>query len=145
MPSMNSEKFVHFALESRAEDAVKSARETWKRQRKIEPYAITWPAESLKADDGTAITHAVFCAIPAEFDTARRMKVLQQLIERTKAYGLVVVEQKDNSIRIMFETRYGAKAWRIPLAWHGDVQVPSQTEASADRIGLLWQRGSSRH
>jgi hypothetical protein len=142
---MNPEKFVYNVLLARAEAVVQSARETWKRQRRIEPYAVAWPSESLKADDGTAITHAVFCAIPVEFDTAKRMKVLQQFVERTKAYGLVVVEQKENSIRIMFETGHGAKAWCIPLAWHGDVQVPSQTEASDERIGLLWQRGSSRH
>jgi hypothetical protein len=144
---MNIEHFVHKTLEARAQAIVKTARETWRRQRKIKPYAVTWPGESLKSDSGEAITHAVFCALPVEHDVAKRMGVLQQLIERTKAYGIVVVEQRDSSIRILFETRYGACAWCIPLVWHGDVQVPGQTEVSTNGecVGLLWRRGSSPH
>lgn len=144
--TLQDEVFIHRDLEAKAEAIVRTVRETWKKQRKVDPYAVTWPSEHLKADDGATITHAVLCPIPAGFDTARRMKALQQLVERTKAYGLLVVEQKENSIRILFETQHGARSWCIPLDWHGDVQVPGQTETRNDGecVGLLW-RNAARH
>jgi hypothetical protein len=135
------ESFIHRDLEAKAAAIVETTRAAWKKQRKIDPYVVTWPSEELKGDDGSTITHAVYCAIPIELDAAKRMHVLQQLIERTKAYGLVFVEQRDRSIRVMFETAQRARSWCIPLSWHGDIQVPGQTESSDERVGLLWQKG----
>jgi hypothetical protein len=140
-----SERFIHEDLVAKAEAIVLTVKDTWRKHRKIDPYVITWPSEELKADDGSTITHAVFCALPEKSDAAR-MQAVQQLVERTKAYGLLVVEQKDHAILVMFETRFGARSWYTPLAWHGDIQVPGQTEAknNADAVGLLWRTGS-RH
>ncbi len=135
--------FIHRNLERKAETFIDTVRAVWKKERKIAPYMVTWPGEELKADDGKIITHAVYCAIPPEFDASRRMRALQQLVERTKAYGLALVEQREHSIYILFETHQGARGWRIPLSWHGDVQVPGQTESSDECVGLLWRKGLS--
>jgi hypothetical protein len=146
MPSgqyIRSERFIHDDLVRKSEEIVKTVRELWRTQRKIDPYVVTWPGEDIKADDNTVVTHAVLCPIPAEFDRARRLEALQQVVERTKAYGLLFVEQKESSILVLFETRHGARSWCIPLAWHGDVQVPGQTEAknNSECVGLLWREG----
>jgi hypothetical protein len=140
---IQSERFIHDDLMRKAEEVVLSVRDAWRTQRKIEPYVITWPREEVTADDGTTITHAVFCPIPPEFDKPRRMQALQQLVERTRAYGLLFVEQRENSILILFETQHGARSWCIPLAWHGDVQVPGQAEVknNSECVGLLWREG----
>jgi hypothetical protein len=138
---MSRESIVHGELERRAAAFIGAARTDWKKDRKVGAYAVAWPSEELKADDGKSVTHAVYCAIPPEFDAGRRMKALQQLIERTKAYGLVFVEQREHSIHILFETSQGSRGWRVPLSWHGDVQVPGQTEASDECIGLLFRKG----
>jgi hypothetical protein len=139
---IRSEQFIHDDLVKRAEDIVKTVRELWRTQRKIEPYVVTWPSEDIKADDGAVVTHAVLCPIPVEFDASRRMQALQQIVERTKAYGLLFVEQREHAISILFETHRGARSWSIPLAWHGDVQVPGQTEAknNGECVGLLWRK-----
>jgi hypothetical protein len=141
---IRSERFIHDDLVKKAEDIVVTVRNLWRTQRQVDPYVVTWPGEDIKADDGEVITHAVLCPIPAEFDRARRMQALQQIVERTKAYGLLFVEQKENSILVLFETRHGARSWCIPLAWHGDVQVPGQAEVknNSECVGLLWREGS---
>jgi hypothetical protein len=143
---MAPDQFIHAALTLRAEGLVQDALASWRQHRKIEPYAITWPSEDIKDDNDNTVSHVVFCALPAGLDAAQRMLVLQQFIERTKAYGLAVVEQKDDHILVLFETQQGARSWRIPLAWHGDIQVPGQAEEriNEDCVGLLWRQGS-RH
>lgn len=142
---IRSERFIHDDLLKKAEDIVVTVRDLWRTQRKVEPYVVAWPGENIRADDGEIITHAVLCPIPMEFDRARRMQALQQVVERTKAYGLLFVEQKENSILVLFETRHGARSWCIPLTWHGDIQVPGQAEVknNGECVGLLWREGSA--
>jgi hypothetical protein len=120
------------------------ALQTWRKRRKIEPYAATWPREHVKDDAGHELTQAILCPLSANMGQAQRLKLLQQLVDRTKAYGLVVVEQRESSIHILFETHHGSRSWCIPLAWHGDVQIPGQVEKkdNDECIGLLWRKGS---
>jgi hypothetical protein len=146
MPSgqyIRSEHFIHDELARRAELLVKDALAVWRKRRKIDTYAATWSGEPVKDDGGKEID-VTLCPLSAGLARAELLRVLQQLVERTKAYGLVVVEQRENSIRVLFETRHGSRSWYIPLAWHGDVQVPGQAEVknNDECVGLLWRKGS---
>jgi hypothetical protein len=138
-----SERFIHEELARRAELLAKDALTVWKHRRKIDAYAATWPGEAVADDQGKEVD-TVLCPLPQGISGADLLGLLQQLIKRTKAYGLVLVEQRESSIRVLFETSHGARSWCIPLAWHGDVQVPGQVEvkSNADCIGLLWRDGS---
>lgn len=122
------------------------ALQTWRKRRKIDSYAAVWPREPVIDDAGQEITQSILCPISSTLDAAQRLKLLQQLVERAKAYGLVVVEQRENAIHILLETHHGSRSWRIPLTWHGDVQVPGQVEKrdNEECVGLLWRKGS-RH
>lgn len=143
----SSERFIHDDLMARAAAIADETRETWKKTRRCDAYAITWPSETLRADNGGAIENAVICQFPALFDEAQRMETLRKMVERTKAYGLVLIEKKDDVLRVLFETHHGARAWLIPLERHGDVLVCGTPEVrnNADCVGLLWRssRGSS--
>ena len=135
-----SERFIHDALRDQADQLVDRAREEWKKSKRVLPVAISWPSEHLKSDDGKTITHAVICPLNQLKDS--REAVVRRLSERTKAYGLFLLERRGDEIRALFETRHGARDWKIPLKLHGDVLVAGMTTIrdDADCIGLLWSK-----
>lgn len=140
-----SERFIHDSLEECAADIVEQVRETWKKTFNLDPYALTWPNDDLKGDDGSIIEKAVICALPPAATQGERTEVLRQMVARTKAYGLVLIERRGNEIHVMFETHHGARAWVLPLERHGDVLVCGAPEVHEDGacVGILWraQRG----
>jgi hypothetical protein len=142
---ITSERFIHQDLAERAAAIAEQAREVWKKTQRIEPYAVTWPSTALKTDDGGVVDQAVICQLPLEYTDAQRTDVLHKMVEKTKAYGLVLVEQRGNQLRVLFETHHGARAWLMRLERHGDVVVCGAPEIreDADCLGILWraQRG----
>lgn len=142
-----TELFIHDALLRCAEAMAEELRKEWGAKRKVETLAVSWPSEHITADDGVKVTHAVLMPLPATFTESETMAALKRLVEKTKAYGLALVEQKDEQLRVLFETHHGARAWLIPLERHGDIKVPGKTVVrdNTECLGLLWQarRGTS--
>jgi hypothetical protein len=139
----SSERFIFDDLAKRAERMVEEVRAQWREKQRITNCCITWPAEVLKDDAGREIQDAVYCVLPP----GEEQEALRRMVERTKAYALVLIEQKKDELRVLFESHHGARAWLIPLELHGDVRVPGATRVTenAECVGLLWKpaRGSA--
>jgi hypothetical protein len=147
LEDITSERFIHRDLRNRAAGLAEEVREVWKKNFKVDTYAITWPSETVKGDDGIGITQAVLMFIPDTFTEEQKLDALKKMVVRTKAYGVALIEKKGLEIRVLFETHHGARAWLIPLERHGDVAVPGETQVrdDAEHLGLLWSptRGTS--
>lgn len=141
LEDITSERFIHLDLAKRAELVAQEVREGWKKTQRVEPFAITWPASALKGDDGATVDQAAVCRIPPDFDDERRLDTLRKMVERTKAYGLVLVLPRPDRIHVLFETSQGARAWVMKLERHGDVTacLPPAVRDNAECVGLLWK------
>jgi len=119
----------------------KEALQQWRKERRIESFAISWPSEHIVGDDGSTITHAVLMPLRGDLDEGAKHAALTRMVEKTKAYGLVVIERRQNEIRVLFETHHGARAWITPLKRHGDLLVPGRTQVrdNAECLGFLWR------
>jgi hypothetical protein len=133
-----SERFIHDGLLRQAESVVKAVYENWRRDRKIAPVAFTWPAETIRTDRGEPHEGVVVLDLPEA--VGMRMEALRQLVARTKAYALLLVEQHPKKVVVILESRHGARCWTIPLESHGDVVILGRAEAHNDavHVGLLW-------
>jgi hypothetical protein len=143
-----SEQFIHDDLALKAERLAEEMRVVWRKNRKVDSYAITWPSETLQTDDNSGqVNKAVLMRIPDDFDERQKLEALQRMVERTKAYGIALIERRGDELRVLFETHHGARAWLIPLERHGDIFVPGETRVrdNAECLGLLWRplRGTS--
>ena len=130
----------HAALLKVAEDIADMAQEQWRHDQRLEPIALTWPAEPVPTEEGKFIFGGVICQlrnIPRE-DWNR---ALQKMVEKTKAFGLLLVERQDDQIRVLFETHEGARAWLTPLHRHGDLFALGETiiHDDVECVGVLWQ------
>ncbi len=142
-----SERFIHDDLASKVAQMVEVVRSEWREKRALESYAIAWPSETVRGDDGKSISGSVLLRIQDNSTPQQVSQALKNMVERTKAYGLVLIEKKGNELRVLFETHHGARAWVTPLERHGDLLVPGTTVVrdNAECLGLLWQarRGAS--
>jgi hypothetical protein len=137
-----SERFIHDGLLKNAASIVEQVRQTWRKERKVERYAISWPSDAVSDDKGNKISGSILMALPDALSAAEVSAALQRMVKRTKAYGLLLIEQRDSDLRILFETHHGARAWILPLERHGDVLVTGtlQVHDNAECLGLLWQQ-----
>lgn len=134
-----SEKFIHDDLVAKAQAAVNHLYVIWKNEGKIEPSLLTWPAEAVVSESGEKIDGV--CCMSLPMPAADRTSAIRLMVEKTKAYGLFLVEQVEkNKIRALLETPLGTRCWNIPIMRSGDVDIlgaPTVTD-NRENVGLLW-------
>lgn len=133
-----SERFIHDGLLKQAEAAVKTVYEIWKKEGRIAPVAFTWPAETIRTDAGEL--HEGICVLDLPAAGEARDAALRALVQRTKAYALLLIEQHREEVLVILESKHGARCWKIPIASHGDVVIleRAQVQVDAMHVGLLW-------
>jgi hypothetical protein len=142
-----SEQFIVDDLLEAMANVVEEVRKTWRTERKLDRYALSWPSETIIGDDKKHITHIVYMHLPDKLKSDEVNAALKRMVKRTKAYGIALIERKGDELRVLFETHHGARAWLMPLKRHGDILVPGETlvHDNTECLGLLWQahRGTS--
>jgi len=135
-----SERFIHDDLTRQAEAGLQGLYDYWKKERRIDPFVVTWPSEAVTDDKGISVTDACSLELPKD-DRNRWNKLMLEAIQRTKAYGILFVEQRDKDVRAIFETKHGSRCWTIPIIRNGDVFTLKKAEVTDNRenLGLLWR------
>jgi hypothetical protein len=106
-----SERFIHDDLAKRAAAIAEEVRRVWRRDRALERVAISWPSETVRDDKGVGVTHVVTMPIPKEFTDQQTTEALKRMVARTRAYGIALIERHQDTLRVLFETHQGARAW----------------------------------
>lgn len=136
---INGERFIHDELLRRCQAAVQQIYKLWKNTKKVHPTLLIWPGESLRASGDPEFNGVVFLALPEQVEL--RLAAIGAAAKSCKAYGMLVTEQLETDIRLLFESAHGTRTWRIPIKQHGDVQVLGQPSMkdNAESIGIKWQ------
>ena len=132
---ITSERFIHDDLLRRCEQLVQVSHGVWRK--KLDPsIVVIWPSAPVKAEDGSMIEDEIL----AEYQKDDMMRRLRQLVDKTKAYGMLVIELKPDALCAIFESPHGARSWRAPIERHGDRAALGKVDVKtdADHIGLLW-------
>lgn len=134
-----SERFIHDDIVEQAKAGLDVLRDVWREERKITPFLLIWPSEHLATDNGTLITHLVHMDLPE--DDGQWPDLLRQAVRLTKAYGLLLGEQREGEIRVIVETPHGSVCWTIPTERHGDLDTlgPVRESVNTENLGYLWR------
>lgn len=134
-----SEKFIHDGLIKEAERGLSTILTTWKKDGKVTPFMISWPADSVEAQDGTLVTGPICYDLP--LGAQERQALIEEIVSTTKPYGLLLCEQKPEEVRVLFETMHGAKSWHYPIKKSGVDRVLGKVSTTTDvhHIGILWK------
>lgn len=135
---LTSERFIHDDLLRSAQNTLDEACRIWEEsEKKLVSYAIAWPAEAVRATNGKDISGPIIMMMP---ERGLWTTALNGLVEKTKAYGLFLIDVSDLAIVAKFETSHGARAWTIPIQWHGDRRMlgSRKVKDNAECVGLLW-------
>lgn len=133
-----SGRFIHDELASRCLAAVNKLYDLWRTDKRIMPTLLLWPTDSVRATDGSRFSGVVFTAL-SENKTERTSEI-RNAVTQCNAYGLMLTEQLEETVRVIFETQHGTRTWRLPIKNHGDVQILGRPSVSdnTEAIGVLW-------
>lgn len=131
-----SERTIHDGLLKKCDGMVSELRRNYKREK--DSTAIAWVSRDIRDDAGNTINDFVLLELPE--DRTGWMDILLQLIQKTDAFALLVVDRQQPGLKVVFESRFGARSWTLKEERHGDVDVLSKPIVLDDveSIGLLW-------
>lgn len=135
---IQSGRFIHDELLRRCESLTDKAIFLFRRDKKIHPTLLIWPADSVRSTDGDFFSGVIFSELSE--DEATRRQELRDSILRTAAFAALLTEQRSDAVRIIFESGYGTRTWRLPIRNYGGVQVLERLAPrdNAESIGVLW-------
>lgn len=138
---ITSERFIHDSLLGQAENILDKIWTFWRAGERLPAVAVSWPGEIIQDDKGRPINDRVTLRVK---ETTMSTKVLHQLAVRTKAYGLLVVEDTEDGFIAKFETKHGSRIWVRPAVRIGDRKILGKTQVTNDAtaLGLLWKPSS---
>jgi hypothetical protein len=133
-----SERFIHDELRRRCEAALPTLYNHWRKDRRIYPYLLMWPNDTVRTRSGDSFNGVVFTEL--SMDATERKEQVKRAAGECNAYGLMLTEQLEDAVRVIFETEHGTRTWRLPINDHGDVQVLGApvVKDNAESIGVLW-------
>lgn len=135
---ITSEKFIHDDLVRKSQGAVNQLYAIWGTDGRIDPSLLTWPAETIMDDHGRKVEGV--CILDLPHNLGARREAIHRMVERTKAYGLLLIETIDNTVQALLETPHGAQCWTIPI--HKSADSFSLGEAiitrNREHVGVLW-------
>lgn len=134
-----SERFIQDALVQRAEEGIATLYDTWKRDKRIAPFTILWPATTVKDVQGVELEGP--CLRELDEDRTQWRRQMVEAIKLTNAYAMVLVQQRDDRVLVILESQHGSVNWVLPVYRSGDVFVLGQAKRSegGEHIGLLWR------
>lgn len=140
-----AQRILHENILVHLKSSIESLFGSWKKYKKIEPFAMSWPLEILRTEDGKKIDGPILLRLSDEKEEHWRGLILE-LIRRTDAFAVLLAEQKDDEVRVTFESQCGSKCWRLPIAQSGDVRILRQPKVSEDKeyLGYLWKPATPR-
>lgn len=134
---IKSERFIHDSLLNAAEEVLEVVRARWAKEGKVDAFAIAWPADVIKADDGEPLDGPCLALLEPLLKEERR-DALSQLAQRTNAYALMLVEQRAQAqVRAVFESPHGVQSWTLTRERHGDLWVVRPVTVESDEPSML--------
>ena len=129
---------LHDVLLLKASGVIPAVFVNWKENRRIEPTLLLWPLHDVVTTSG-ATASLVTVELPE--DRALRKAKIIEAARACDAYGLLLTEQLEDSVRMIFESEQGTRTWRFPIKPHGDISIlglPSCKD-NTESIGVRWK------
>ena len=139
---ITSERFIWDHLTRAAERGMIGLNTTWRRDRCISPFAVSWPAEAVKDHNGVIVDGPVTQHLG---EPEQWSKQLVELIKLTNSYAILRAIQREDHIEVILESHHGTRHWTLAIMRSGDVDVLGKPQRQSDNqkgIGLLYRQSS---
>jgi len=109
-----SERFIHDDLVRQVRQAIPTLYSTWRQQRRIQPFALLWPGESVQTQEGDYIDGTCRLELDDEKPATHRA-LIEEGAELTKAYAVLYCVQVPEEVALQLSTPHGVHRWSIPV------------------------------
>lgn len=137
-----SERFIWDNLKDKVPAGIDNIYVAWKKDGRVDPFIISWPAEPILGDDGLVITHECYLDLPKNHSSWS--DTIRNFVKKTKAYALLLAEQREREVLLILESHHGTRSWSIPIIVSGDIRTLGTvvTKDDTHKIGILWGKRS---
>lgn len=128
---------LHDVLLLKAANVIPVVFSVWKECHRIDPILLLWPLQDVVTTTGDT---ASLVAVDLPIDKVQRKAKIKEAALACDAYGLLLTEQLEDSVRMILESEQGTRTWRFPIKPHGDISVlgPPSCRDNAESIGIRW-------
>jgi hypothetical protein len=135
MSPTDSIDLIHQDLAEEASWGLPALYDNWAKDQRIKPFMVVWPSKTIKFE-GQVVNDAVPFQLPE--DPGARKEAVATYAKRASAWALLVVEQRTESVVVIFESPVGTKSWHLPISRHGDVKILGDPKefTNVDYIGV---------
>lgn len=144
MPIPEDERFIHDDLVRYTEGGIEKIYEMWKKDKKVPPFFLSWPANPVAAFDGTKLDGV--CTLELPENKSKWSSLMKKAVQLTDAYAILLCEQRQEDVRVILESGHGTKSWTMPIQRRADVLFLGKptTKVDTESIGLLWSPSMAR-
>lgn len=139
-----SERFIHDDLVQRCSWIVEDLPAFYVMESgKVDSYIVSWPAVAFRNDEGKRTDNPVYLTLPT--DRTKWAELTRDLVSRTKAFALFMVDVTRTEVACVFESHLGTRAWTFQVQRRGDIKTLSGpiSEVNKKKVGLLWAGGEA--
>lgn len=89
-------------------------------------------------DHGQPINDFVTCFLPD--DESRHVKVVHEMVGRTKACALMLIRQQGDEVRAIYETPIGTTSWIYKIEDRVNTKILGKRtiRKDTDYVGVMW-------
>jgi len=145
MDQRDSGEQIHDRVCGFAEAGIKEISSGWAKQQRLDPFLVTWPSSILTSKEGQDVGGPCLLYL-ADIDPKQWTEKIAQAVNLTRAYAVLLAEQKEDAVVITMETADGSRCWTLPIIRSGDMRRLGKPAVSnnVERLGVLWNPRRNR-
>lgn len=134
-----TERFIHNTLKVEVRQILDKIMPVWRpKGERLPTVLVAWPREHIKDDAGQVINGRVLLETD-ERDPAKLAAIIAKFVARTKAFGVLVVQDFESGLESLLETPLGASWWLID-DHSGTRRITHEDDRKT--LGILYHRGA---
>lgn len=135
----DSPELIHADLAEEAGWGINSLYTSWSESNRIDPFMVVWPSETV-IFNGESVNDAIPFQLP--LDKEQQRAFIKKAVKKTKAWAVLLVEQRAEAVVAVFESPVGTRSWHLPIKRRGDVLVLTDAKEyeNTDYVGAVNSR-----
>jgi len=139
---INSGLYIHDYLVTYIDGMLLRLRDAIHKGLRVNPVVMFWPRTAIKDDAGKRVDRVVMMDMTEEM-MRDKLTHIRGGIERTGAYGFLLLTPEEEEVKAVLETPNGTETWHLKKERHGDITVLKEPVKvhNQDSFGVLWTQG----
>lgn len=139
----DSQELIHQDLAEEVAGGIPALHDIWRARGAVRPFMAIWPYEEVEFEGQVVNDRMPLDLPPQRHEWAA---FIRQAVRTYKAWALMVVEQREQAVVVIFETPAGSRSWHLKIRRQGDSEFLEDpvVHDNVEYLGYLTRPGAQR-